>query len=595
MRDRLIEAILFGALLVLALVIAHSGSAYLAQTLFNAALAILLAIGWNVIGGFTGYVSFGQVSFFGLGAYIAALATMRLALPWPAAIVAAALGAIILALPLGLIMLRLSGIFFALGMFGLARILQISTSAMRVTGGPMGMSFDAAEDPHICAAVMLLVATAALAGTWLMLRSRFGLRLLAIRDDAIAASAAGVHVWSVKVLAFCLSAVLAAIGGAFYAWNLGYLDPSSAFAGTIELQSVLMVTAGGIGTVWGPLVGGALISVLSTFLWARFPMEQQIVLGGLTMLIAVAMPGGAMAAVARGGVLRRAPIWAPPPVGNPHPRGAARGSDPRAPRAVVTAEPAAAPSMPDRRAPVLRCSGLGIRFGGVVAVKSVDLVAYPAEMLAIIGPNGAGKSTLFNLISAFARPAMGHITFDGKRLPRLRPERLARTGIARTFQTSRLFASLTVWETVLLAALSLHRNRRLARTEAARILAEVGLLAQWREVPEALPPGRQRLLEIARALALQPKVLLLDEAMAGMSAEEIAHVHAALRHAMAGGCAVVAIEHVLPAIAPLAARVQVLDFGATIAEGHPHAVLNDPVVITAYLGVELEDSADVAA
>ncbi len=575
MRDRLIETVLFGALLVLAFVIARSGSAYLAQTLFNAALAILLAIGWNVIGGFTGYVSFGQVSFFGLGAYIAALATMRLALPWPAAIAAAALGAVMLALPLGLIMLRLSGIFFALGMFGLARILQISASAMRVTGGPMGMSFDAAEDPRVCAAVMLLAAAAALAGTRLMLRTRFGLRLLAIRDDAVAASAAGVRVWSVKVLAFCLSAALAAVGGALYAWNLGYLDPSSAFNGTIELQSVLMVTAGGIGTVWGPLVGGALISVLSTLLWARFPMEQQIVLGALTMLIAVAMPGGAMAALARAGVLRRPPIWAPPPS--------------------VTAEPAPPPPAPDRRAPVLRCSGLGIRFGGVVAVKAVDLVAYPAEMLAIIGPNGAGKSTLFNLISAFARPATGQITFDGKRLPRLRPERLARSGIARTFQTSRLFASLTVWETVLLAALSLHRNRRKARGEAARILAEVGLLAQWREVPEALPPGRQRLLEIARALALRPKVLLLDEAMAGMSAEEIARVHAALRHAMAGGCAVVAIEHVLPAIAPLAARVQVLDFGATIAEGHPHAVLNDPAVITAYLGVELEDAAGAAA
>ncbi len=583
MRDRVIEAILLGALVVLALVIARSGSAYVAQTLFNAALAILLAIGWNVIGGFTGYVSFGQVSFFGLGAYIAALATMRLALPWPAAIGVAALGAVILALPLGLIMLRLSGIFFALGMFGLARILQISVSAMRATGGPMGMSFDAAEDPHICAAVMLLVAAAALAGTWLMLRSRFGLRLLAIRDDAVAASAAGVHVWSVKVLAFCLSAALAAVGGALYAWNLGYLDPSSAFNGTIELQSVLMVTAGGIGTVWGPLVGGAIVSGLSTFLWARFPMEQQIVLGGLTMLIAVAMPGGVMAALARGGVLRRAPIWAPPPAAT------------AAPAAKATAAPAPTRPRPDRPAPVLRCAGLGIRFGGVVAVDAVDLVAYPGELLAIIGPNGAGKSTLFNLISGFARPATGEIVFDGKRLPRLRPERLARAGIARTFQTSRLFPSLTVWETVLLAALSLHRNRRRARTEAARILAEVGLLAHWREVPEALPPGRQRLLEIARALALQPKVLLLDEAMAGMSAEEIARVHAALRHAMEGGSAVVAIEHVLPAIAPLAARVQVLDFGATIAAGHPHAVLNDPAVITAYLGVEMEGATDAAA
>jgi branched-chain amino acid transport system permease protein len=573
MRDRVIEWGGFTLAIAVGLLIASTGSGYLAQTVFMAALYILLATGWNVISGFTGYVSFGQVSFFGVGAYIAAIATLNGGLPWVAAVPVAVLGAVALALLLGMIMLRLNGIFFALGMFGLARILQIIASALRVTGGPMGTSVDTVDSPNTSAVVMVLVVAAVTIGVYAMLRTRLGLRLLAVRDDGLAAKAAGVNVAAIRVIGFCISAAIAATGGALYVWNIGYLDPSSAFAGTIELQTVLIVMSGGIATLWGPLVGGILISLLSTFLWAKFPMEQQIILGGLTILIAVAMPGGLMTALGRLGLLRRVPIWGPPPV--------------RAGVVAIRTAPKAT------GAPILQCEGVGINYGGVIAVKGVDLVAYPGEMLAIIGPNGAGKSTLFNLISAFARPTAGRILFDGHVLPAGRPERLACRGIARTFQTSRLFASLTVWETVLLAAISLHGDKEAARAAAADILEQVGLAAHWAELPDTLSPGRQRLLEIARALALRPRVLLLDEAMAGMSSQEIARVHAALRGAMRAGCAVVAIEHVLPAIAPLAARVQVLDFGQTIAAGIPHDVLNDPRVIVAYLGADIEEMEDV--
>lgn len=573
MRNRLVEAGLFGLLLVAGLGIAAAGSSYYAQLLFSTALYVLLAIGWNVISGFTGYVSFGQVGFFGIGAYVAAICMLHLDLPWYLAVPVAAIGAAVVALPIGAIMLRLNGIFFALGMFGLARILQIIASSLRLTGGPMGTSVTAAESVTGSAVVMVIVAVSAIAVTCFMLRSRFGLRLLAVRDDSVAAQAAGVNVWMVKVAAFCISAGMAAIGGGLYVWNVGYLDPSSAFNGTIELQTVLMVMAGGIGTIWGPVVGGVLISILSTALWARFPTEQQIILGALTMGLAVLMPGGLLAWLAQRGLLRRAPIWGPPP-----------------PVPATTAPPAIAPDAAHGQ-PVLHCKGLGIRFGGVIALKDIELAAFPGEMLAVIGPNGAGKSTLFNLMSAFARPTTGEVRFCGHPVAGMRADRLACRGIARTFQTSRLFPSLSVWETVLLAATSLHGRKDQARTEAALILRQIGLADQWEDLPETLPPGRQRLLEIARALALHPKVLLLDEAMAGMSAPEIASVHRALRAAMHGGCSVVAIEHVLPAVAPLAARVQVIDFGQTIASGIPHRVLNDPVVITAYLGAE-EDLAD---
>ncbi len=563
MTRLLIESAALAGLALAGFLIAAGANAYIVQVLFSTALAVTLAVGWNLIGGMAGYVSFGQVAFFGLGAYSAALAMLNWALPWPLAILFAALIAALLAWPLGRIMLRLSGIFFALGMFGLARVLQIIVNALAITGGPMGTAIPTAEGPAATAMAMVALAAGAIALTMAISRARFGLRLAALRDDAIAAAAAGVDTGRVKVAAFCLSAGLAAAAGALYARNVGYIDPASGFAGTIELQTVLMVLAGGIGTVWGPVLGGVVISLLSIALWARFPTEQQIILGALTLLLAVAMPGGLASLPPLSRWLRRPRLGAFAPVAAPPPAAVAAASD--------------------GAGAVLACRALGKRFGGVVAVTGVDLVVAPGEILAVIGPNGAGKSTLFDMISAFSAPSSGEIRFRGE-LCAMPPHLLARAGLARTFQTSRLFPHLTVFETVLLAACSRHRRWRDAVSAASALLVAIGLAEDAEQFPDALPPGRQRLLEIARALALAPAVLLLDEAMAGMTAAEIARVQAVLRAAAQRGTAIVAIEHVLPAIATLASRAQVLDNGETIAEGLPAAVLSDPVVIAAYLG-----------
>jgi branched-chain amino acid transport system permease protein len=571
MNSRAGEIALFVILIGTGIAVALTGSGYQAQTLFQAAMMILLATGWNVISGFTGYVSFGQVGFFGLGAYIAAVAFLNADAPWFLAAPASALGATLLALPLGLIMLRLSGIFFALGMFGLARVLQLIASSLDITGGPMGTTVPGAESPNNAALVAVLAVAAAIAVTQALPRSRLGLTLMATRDDSVAAEAAGVNTWKAKVIAFCISACFAAIAGALYTWNVGYLDPNSAFAGTIELQTVLMVLAGGIGTVWGPVIGGILISLLSTFLWAKFPLEQQIILGMLIMFIAVVTPRGLIGEMLKRGWLKRAPICAP---------------SNRALFVAKSSAPGAPPAGQTRREAVLVCEGLSVHFGGIRAVDGLDVQVRSGEMLAIIGPNGAGKSTLFNLMSAFHRPSAGDVKLYGQSILGSRRYALARNGVARTFQTSRLFPSLTVWETVLVAAASVHRKRSEAIAKTVQILNEAGLLENWDSFTDVLPPGRQRLLEIARALALEPSVLLLDEAMAGMALPEIERVHEVLRAAIAQGAAVVAIEHVLPAIAPLAARVQVLDFGKTIAEGVPREVLCDPAVIEAYMGAD---------
>jgi branched-chain amino acid transport system permease protein len=304
-------------------------------------------------------------------------------------------------------------------------------------------------------------------------------------------------------------------------------------------------------------------------------MEQQIVLGALTMLIAVALPGGLMSLLPQRGWLARPPIWGPPSTALEH-----------APLAAAQAA-VAETSGPG---PVLSCRGLSKRFGGVVAVDGVDLHVAPGEVLAVIGPNGAGKSTLFNLLSGFAVPSAGEVIFADRAISGIRPYVLARRGLARTFQTSRLFPTLSVWENVLLAASSRYRRKAQAVAAATELLERVGLREDWARLPQGLPPGRRRLLEIARALALEPSVLLLDEAMAGMTGPEIAQVQQVLRAAVARGSAIIAIEHVLPAIAPLAGRVQVLDFGRTIAEGTPAAVLHDPTVIAAYLGTDMAEA-----
>ncbi|HEX3550634.1 MAG TPA: branched-chain amino acid ABC transporter ATP-binding protein/permease [Candidatus Elarobacter sp.] len=567
--------LILAAVVAIGLALARFGNGYQQQLTFTTGLFVVLAYGWNVISGIVGYLSFGQISFFGLGAYVAVGTMTVLHLPWYAALALAPVAAACVAFPLGAIMLRLQGVFFTLGMFGLLRIGEIVSSS--IGNGAMGSSVSDVATPQQSAPIMLALAAGAFVLTRVVLNSRLGLRWMAIRDDEPAALAAGVPARPLKVQAFCLSAALAAICGVMYVWNVGYIDPSSAFSGTTELQVVLMVLVGGIGTLWGPLVGAVLISLIGQVLWARFPMQEQIVLGSITALTAVVMPGGLVALLQKRGLLTRRPVWSPLPQG-------------------ATASPDAGEQpRPAAEGPALECDALTKHFGGVTAIDDVELRVARGEIVGVIGPNGAGKSTLFDAISGFTLPTRGRVLFRGADVTGRRPDVLARRGLTRTFQTSRLFPTLTVWETVVLAASCVCERRADAVACAHAILVRAGLLDVWKNLPESLPPGRQRLLEIARALALRPSVLLLDEAMAGMTPVEIGQVHELLRQAVRGGCAVVAIEHVLPAIARIADRVYVLDFGRIIAQGPPRVVFDDPVVLDAYIGVGPSALDEVAA
>jgi len=276
-----------------ALAIPFVGSDYLVGFFFNMFLFIAMACGWNLISGYAAYISFGQISFFGVGAYALAILVVRLQWPWPLALLAGMGIAVALSFPLGWVMLRLRGPYFSLGMLGLVEVFRMIASAWSgLTRGGEGIYLppDAALRPLYYSAAALTVA--GLAITWLVERSAFGLRLQAIREDELAAEAMGVGTTRVKLWAFGLASVFPSAAGGLYAWRLSYIDPSSAFPTPYEVTTILMTIFGGAGTVWGPLVGGVILTAVEEVLWAKFAELHLLLFGAMIILVLLFMPAG---------------------------------------------------------------------------------------------------------------------------------------------------------------------------------------------------------------------------------------------------------------------------------------------------------------
>ena len=564
-RGRVRRGISLAALVATVLVVIPlAGSAYTLQLATDILTSAALAYGWNLISGFTGYLSFGQVSFYGIGGYATALLVLHTPLPWYVAVAAGGLLAATAALVIGPVMLRLRGILFALGMFGLARILGVVFSDWGYAGGGNGMTLPAELTPI---GVYVFAALVALAGFGLsawVARSGFGLDAMGLREDEEAAAALGVPTTRVKVIAFVASAVLPALAGGLVAWNRSYIDPPSMFDPTIDLQTVVFVLFGGIGTVWGPFLGTLVLMLAGEQFLVYFPNLELALFGVVVILTVLALPGGLVSLANRFGRLHPPVVLAPAEL------------------------PDAAPPLPHTTAadgvPVLEVRDLTVRFGGLVALDSVSFVIGRGETISIIGANGAGKTTLFNTLTGFIPPTSGEIRFLGRSVARLPTFRRAQLGMARSFQIPRVMAAMTVWENVVLAARHGRQGHR-AVEHAAWVLGTVGLAPMWLDPVTRLPPGHRRLLEFARVLALDPELVLLDEVMAGMSREEQENVRAVIRRLPALGVAAVAcVEHVIAAIADLSDRMIVLDFGRKIADDVPARVLTDPAVVRAYLG-----------
>ncbi len=561
--------------IVIAIAVPAFGSAYTVQLVTDVAQAVILAYSWNLLAGYTGYLSFGHVAFFGIGAYATAMLVLHTPVPWYLAVFIGAGAAVIVALVVGPVMLRLRGILFALGMLGLARIMETIFTDWDYPGGAAGTVLNGELTPVAVYALMVLTGVAVFGVNLFVEKSGFGLDAMSVREDEDAALALGVPTNRVKTIVFAVSALFPAIAGGLAAWNRSYIDPPSGFDPTIDLLTIAFVLFGGIGTLWGPLIGASTLMVVAEVLLVRLPAIKLALYGVIMIFVVLMLPGGIVSLVNRfGGRLARRPALVPAAY--------PENFDPRVSKQAPAGDESVLTS--GEGVPVLDVKGISVHFGGHVAVDDVSFQVGEGEILCVIGANGAGKTTLFNAITGAVPASHGSLRLFGKDITAVPLYGRVRMGIARTFQIPRLMADLTVWENVLVAA----RHGRQAAHAVEHtywVLRTLKLEPLMLERAAMLSPGRQRELEMARVLAVQPDVVLLDEVMAGMTREEQETVRGVIRQfPRLGVHAVICVEHVIAAVADLSDRMLVLDFGRKIAHDAPTAVLNDPAVVRAYLG-----------
>ena len=537
-------------------------------------------LSWNMLSGYTGLVSFGHASFFGLGAFATVLAHFHLGIsPWimlPISGVIGALAGVLIGLPT----FRLRGHYFALSMlaYPLAFLYVFQwlgypeISLPRERGNPdLYMQFSDRRTYTVLAMVMLAVIV--VLTRWIEQR-RFGRALIAIKQNEAAAEAAGIDTFTWKLKAIAVSGAIAGVVGAFYAVAILVITPQSVFGMLVSAQALTVAMFGGVGTVWGPIIGAAFLIPIAETLHAELgnvlPGIQGVVYGIAIIVLIIVAPEGL--------------FWK------------ARdliGARWRRDRSKPAAEPVAAMAEPVAAAPserrlsdrvVLDVQNLSKSFGGLKAVQDVSFKVREGMILGIIGPNGAGKTTLFNLLNGFQKPDTGRVMLGDTDMVGKKPHALAQAGVGRTFQIMRPFQRMSVHENVKVGAYVQAASEEEAETIARDAVAEVGLSAIADRIAGGLTTKELRLMELARALAGQPRILLLDETLAGLGSEEAKEVVAVIRRLAEGGKTIVIIEHTMQAMVQLADRFLVLDHGQIVTEGPPNEVTRDPRVIEAYLG-----------
>jgi branched-chain amino acid transport system permease protein len=556
-----------------AIIIAALAAFPLAASGYHLALGIsllyftVLATAWALFSGPTHYISLATAAFFGIGAYSTAILTDFL--PWPLVLLAAAVVGVIVALIVGLSTLRLSGIYFVIFSFGLAELIRQLAAWYEINiHGSVGRYIFADTTSEGIYWRLLALVSMVLGAGWLIRHSRLGLAVRVIGQDETVARHCGIDTTRAKLALFAVSAGFMTVTGAVMAPRWTYIDPAIAFNPVLSFEVVIMALFGGAGTLFGPLLGAVPLVLLFEVLIATFPNYFSIVLGAVFVLIVYGLPNGVIG-------LWQAKCKA---------RHVAMSMLAEAGTKFIWARAAAHDAVHD--VPVLQLANVRKSFGGLVAVDDVSFALRRGEILGLIGPNGSGKTTALNLMSGAQRADSGAITLAGRPIALLPAHRIAQRGIARTFQLVRVLPDSSCLENVA-AGIAFHAKPAwgvAAKDRARALLARVGLGDKTDTPAAQLTYIDQKRLELARALALSPVVLLLDEWLAGLNPSELQVGIALVKMLREEGLTIIIVEHVMDAIRSLCDRCVVMNAGGMIAEGPPAAVLADREVIRAYLG-----------